>query len=126
MSNYCKINSRTIEEFDENAPTEYLEIGDLQTQRPSKKKSTKRFCKKGDILVSSLTPRKNQIVIAKVDFMLTTAIHVLSFNDDKIRDKVFEKLRTDYIITQMNALLDGFKAKYSKISYKNLYNNILI
>lgn len=126
LSNYCKINSRTIEEFDENAPTEYLEIGDLQTQRPSKKKSTKRFCKKGDILVSSLTPRKNQIVIAKGDFMLTTAIHVLSFNDDKIRDKVFEKLRTDDIINQMNALLDGFKATYAKISDQNLYNNILI
>ena len=126
LSCYCKINSRTEEEFNDNPPTEYLEIGDLQTQLPSKKKSTKRFCKKGDILVSSLTPRKNQIVIAKGDFMLTSAIHVLSFDDDKRRDYVFEKLRQDDVIKQMNALLDGFKATYAKISEQNLYNNILI
>lgn len=58
--------------------------------------------------------------------MLTTAIHVLSFDDDKIRDYVFEKLRQDDVIKQMNALLDGFKATYAKISEQNLYNNILI
>ncbi len=58
--------------------------------------------------------------------MLTTAIHVLSFDDDKRRDYVFEKLRQDDVIKQMNALLDGFKATYAKISEQNLYNNILI
>ena len=128
LSEYCKINEWEEVDFEEKAiPSQYLEIGNLTDQIPTKRKRTGRFCKKGDILISSLTPRKNQIVIAKDNFMLTTAIHVLSsFESEEIRDKIFEKLRENSTIEQMNALLDGFKITYAKISEQNLINNILI
>jgi len=126
LSDYCSINNRKESDFD-ITPTQYLEIGNLLDQIPTKKKKSKRFCKKGDILVSSLTPRKAQIVIAKGDFMLTNAIHVLhSFESEEVRDEIFDVLKKDETIKQMNALLDGFKITYAKISEQNLYNNILI
>jgi|GEM_PF-5712907 len=108
-------------------PTQYLEIGNLSDQIPSKRLKTNRFCKEGDILISSLTPRKTQIVVAEGNFMLSPAIYVLSsFESDKTRDKIFFSLKEDSTIKQMNALLDGFKITYAKISEQNLYNNILI
>ena len=122
---YCSINSRTSSDFDA-LPTTYLEIGDLQTQQGTKTNTTTRYCKTGDILISSLTPRKSQIVVARGCFMLSPAIHVLSFNNEKVRDEVYKKLRTEKALNQMNALLDGFKATYAKISEENLFNNILI
>jgi len=128
LSEYCNIN-----EWDEvnfsliGIPTQYLEIGNLSDQIPTKRKTTTRFCKEGDILISSLTPRKNQIVIAKGSFMLSPAIHVLSsFENEVIRDNVFHALKNDNTIKQMNALLDGFKITYAKISEQNLINNILV
>ncbi|MDR1780896.1 MAG: N-6 DNA methylase [Tannerella sp.] len=128
LSEFCDINElKEIDFASEGVPTAYLEIGDMKTQTPSKNKRSNRLCKKGDILVSSLTPRKQKIAIAKGSFMLTTAIHVLSnFKNDKIRDKVFTELRKEQTLQQMNALLDGFKVTYAKISDKNLYNNVLI
>lgn len=58
--------------------------------------------------------------------MLSTAIDVLSFKDDKTRDKVYNELIKDETINQMNSLLDGFKITYAKISDENLKNNVLI
>jgi type I restriction enzyme M protein len=128
LSDYCKINEWKESDFAQTGiPSQYLEIGNLSNQIASKNLKTKRYCKKGDILVSSLTPRKSQIVIAKDKFMLSPAIYVLSkFENEKIRDKVFEVLQKDETINQMNALLDGFKITYAKISEQNLYNNIFL
>mgnify|MGYP002711491044 FL=1 len=108
LSNYCKINCRTTEDFDK-MPSDYLEIGGLSTlQTSEKKKTTNRFCKKGDILVSSLCPKRNQIKIADKDYMVTTAIHVLSdFESEEIKEKIYEKIRSDEVLEQMNSLLDG-------------------
>ncbi|MCL2131632.1 MAG: N-6 DNA methylase [Lentimicrobiaceae bacterium] len=128
LSAYCNINQWRETDFSIlEIPAQYLEIGNLADQIPTKKMKTKRFCKKGDILISSLTPRENQIVIAKDKFMLSPAIHILSsFENEKIRDKIFDKLRENDTIEQMNALLDGFKITYAKISEQNLFNNVLI
>jgi len=128
LSDYCKINEWKEMDFENlGVPNQYLEIGNLTDQIPTKKKITKRFCKAGDILISSLTPRKTQIVIAKDKFMVSPAIHILSsFENDEIRDIIYNKLRTDCTIEQMNALLDGFKITYAKISEQNLIHNILV
>ena len=127
LNTYCKINTRTSEDF-EQEPTKYLEIGGLSSlEASSKKKKSTRYCKKGDILVSSLCPKKSQIKIADDDYMVTPAIHVLSdFENDKIKEKVFESLRTASVLDQMNSMLDGFKITYAKISEENLINNVLI
>lgn len=126
LSNFCKINEYTEDDFDK-VPDKYIEISDIKTQTPNKKKVTKRYCKKGDILVSSLTPRAEQIVIANDDFMLSNAIHVLSsFSSIELRDKVLTALKKGETISQMNALLDGFKVTYGKISETNLYHNVNI
>lgn len=127
LSNYCKINARSEQDF-ETLPTIYAEIGDLKDlKNSSKKKTSTRFCKKGDILVASLCPRKSQIVIADGDYMLSSAIHVLSyFKDDSSRDFVYNQIRTDEVLKEMNAMLDGFKVTYAKISDENLINNVLI
>jgi type I restriction enzyme M protein len=128
LSDYCKINEWKESDFATlGVPNLYLEIGNLSDQNPVKKKTTTRFCKEGDILISSLTPRKTQIIIAKGNFMLSPAIHVLSsFESEEIRNQVFAALKEDSTIKQMNALLDGFKITYAKISEQNLINNIII
>lgn len=126
ISTYCKINERKASDFT-ILPTNYLEIGDLSTQIPSKKLKSTRFCKKGDILISSLLPEKDKIVISTDDFMLTPAVYVLSsFPNESVRDMVFSKLRMKTTLDQMCALVDGFKITYAKINEKNLYNNVLI
>lgn len=127
ISSLCKLNIRTEEDFD-ILPTDYLEISDLKTDsmRPSiKKQSTTRYCKKGDILLSSLCPKADKIVISNSNYMCSTAIHVLSgFIDNEERDLVFNKLKEVETIKQMNSLLDGFKVTYAKINDKNLLNNV--
>lgn len=124
LSHFCKINERLIGDV---TPKGYIEIGDLETQTPSKNKKSNRYCKRGDILISSLTPTKQKIILAKDDFMLSTAIHVLSgFENDDIRDSILNKLKSPNVLEQMNSLLDGFKVTYAKISPENLYNNILV
>ncbi len=124
LSEFCKINSRQESEV---SPKGYLEIGDLETQVPTKSKHTNRYCKKGDILISSLTPTKQKIVIAQDDFVLSSAIFVLSdFASDEARDAVYHKLVTPNVIKQMNTMLDGFKVTYAKISEQNLYKNVMI
>ena len=126
IGEYCYINKRTEDDFD-TTPTKYLEISNMKTQIPTKKKTTTRYCKKGDILISSLCPSSDKIVIATGEFMLTTAIHVLSnFSDEGQRDKIFNTLKSQNLIKQMNALTEGFKTTYSKISEYNLENNIFI
>lgn len=88
LSSYCKINEWRKSNF-VTVPSGYLEIGDLTTQVPSKSKVTNRFCKTGDILISSL-PGKDKIVIAKGEFMLSSAIYVLSsFSSVKVRDDIY-------------------------------------
>ena len=57
--------------------------------------------------------------------MLSTAIYVLSdFLNDEIKQKVFEELRKDYALEEMNSMCEGFKITYSKISEENLYKNV--
>lgn len=124
LSEYCKINCRQSNEVKVKG---YIEIGDLENQKPSKIKTSNRYCKKGDILISALTPTKKKIVIATDDFKLSSAIYVLSgFESDKVRDYVFARLREEDVLKQMNTLLDGFKVTYAKIDPENLYNNVLI
>lgn len=78
-------------------------------------------------MIASLCPKKTQIVIADGEYMLSSAIHVLSeFESDSVRDYVYKQLRTDNVLSQMNTMLDGFKVTYAKISEENLYNNVLI
>ena len=129
LKDVCKINSRKESDF-VNTPNEYLEIGDISgddMESGGKNKTTKRFCKAGDILVCSLNPVKEKIVLAKKDFMLSTAIYVLSdFENDEIKNKVFEELRKEYALEEMNSMCEGFKITYSKISEANLYNNVRI
>ncbi len=127
LSEYCKINVRTESDFT-ISPNKYAEIGDLKDlSNSSKKKTSSRLCKKGDILVASLCPKKSQIVIADGDYMLSSAIHVLSnFESDEIRDHVYKQLRSDVVLKQMNTMLDGFKITYAKISDENLINNVII
>lgn len=125
---YCQINNwEEIDFAKDGVPSKYLEISDMEKQESTKNKRTKRYCKKGDILVSSLCPSSSKIVIAKENFMVSNAIHVLSeFNSDEERDRLYELLKTEPILKQMNAMLDGFKVTYGKISENNLYNNILL
>ena len=127
ISKYCSINIYKEDDFEE-IPAKYVEIGDLSNlANGSKKKTSKRFCKKGDILVSSLCPRKTHIVISDGEYMVSPAIHVLSnFKNNEERDHVYKQLRTDDVLKQMNTMLDGFKVTYAKISEENLYNNVLI
>ena len=127
LSDYCKINVRTESDFT-ISPNKYAEIGDLKDlSNSSKNKTSSRLCKKGDILVASLCPKKSQIVIADGDYMLSSAIHVLSnFESDEIRDHVYKQLRSDVVLKQMNTMLDGFKITYAKISDENLINNVII
>ena len=122
----CRINDLRKDEF-EVVPTKYVEIGSLKNEvidTSDKDKKTTRYCKKGDILVASLCPKASQIIIADDDYVLTTAIHVLSFEDVNMRNMVYKELRKNYALQQMNSLLDGFKITYAKISEKNLYYNI--
>lgn len=128
LSYYFDINIRVLGDFIV-PPTKYLEIGNLETQISKKNKKSLRLCKKDDVLVSSLTPKINKITVATDDFILSPAIHVLSFkkgisNEDK--KSILLKLKSDLVIKQMNNLLDGFKITYAKISETNLINNILI
>jgi type I restriction enzyme M protein len=127
LKKYCKINCRKETDF-ENFPSKYAEIGDLKNlSASSKKKTSTRLCKEGDILVASLCPRKTSIVIANGDYMLSSAIHVLSnFKNDEERDFIYKQLRTDEVLKQMNTMLDGFKVTYAKISEENLITNVLI
>lgn len=73
LSKFCKINRYTDIDFN-TLPTIYAEIGDLSNLKgSSKKKTSKRYCKKGDILISSLCPRKSHIVISDGEYMLSPA-----------------------------------------------------
>jgi type I restriction enzyme M protein len=128
LKEFCQINKWKVDDF-EFVPTEYVEISNIEggkIQGPFKNKTTKRFCKKGDIIVSSLVPSRNKIIIADRDYMLSTAIHVLSFENAKTRDFIFTKIRSDEVIRQMINLLDGFKITYAKINEDNLINNVII
>lgn len=127
LKTYCQINARSEDEFDIK-PSKYIEISDLKNlSNCSKKKTSTRMCKKGDILVSSLCPKKSQILISDDNYMLSSAIHVLSgFKNDSVRDYVFKELQDSDVIKQMNTLLDGFKVTYAKISDENLINNVFI
>lgn len=129
ISRYCKINNRKEEDF-KISPKKYLEIGNLNEDEDNiefKNKTTKRFCKKGDILVASLNPAEKSIKIAKGDFMLSPAIYVLSgFKNNSVRDKVFKQLKSKNVLKQMNSMCDGFKITYAKISAENLYKNVKI
>lgn len=127
LSELCKINDWSDEDFVE-LPTDYLEIGDISgddMESGGKNKTTKRYCKAGDILVCSLNPVKEKITIADKNYMCSTAIYVLSqFESEEIKLKVLNELRKEYALSQMNSMCEGFKITYSKISEGNLYNNV--
>lgn len=127
LSKICKLNARQESDF-AVLPQKYVEISDLSANglgNGTKKKKTTRFCKKGDILISSLCPKADKIVVSNGDYMCSTAIHVLSgFKNDNERDMILLALKKRESLEQMNSLLDGFKVTYAKISDKNLYNNV--
>ena len=129
IGKYCNINSRKEEDF-KVLPKKYLEIGNLNEDDDDinfKDITTKRFCKKGDILVASLNPTEKSVKIAKGDYMLSPAIYVLSdFKNNLEKEKVFKQLKSKDVLKQMNALCDGFKITYAKISSENLYKNVKI
>jgi hypothetical protein len=110
---------------------EYIEISNIQNGRikvnQAKSKKSSRICKKGDILFSSLTPTKKKIIISNDAYKLSTAIFVVHFDDEKIRDKVFKYFQeNDDVYNDMSAFLDGFKITYAKINEFNLGNNIYL
>lgn len=127
LSEICSINSWKETDFT-NVPTDYLEIGDISgddMESGGKNKTTKRYCKTGDILVCSLNPVKEKITVADKPYMCSTAIYVLSnFENDEIKNKVLKELREKYALEQMNSMCEGFKITYSKISETNLYKNV--
>lgn len=128
LNDKCLINSRTEKDFTD-IPTNYIEIGNFvngKIEHIFKNKKTTRYCKKGDILVSSLCPKSSQIVIADADYMVSPAIHVISIKGELLRDKIYKELKNKETIEQMNTLLDGFKVTYAKISDTNLYNNVYL
>ena len=126
LKKYCRINQRTEMDF-RVVPNKYFEIGNFTTKNSYKEKTTNRFCKKGDIIISSLNPVEKNIKIADNDYMCSPAIYVLhDFENNKIKKEVFERLKSDDVLEQMNSMCDGFKITYAKISEYNLYNNIKI
>lgn len=129
LSKFCKINERTESDF-EVVPSKYIEIGNLDENEEDieyKDKITKRFCKKGDILVASLNPVEKSIQIADGNYMCSPAIYVLhGFKNANERNLVYKKLKSENILKQMNSMCDGFKITYAKISQNNLYKNVRI
>ena len=126
---YCEVNNREDTDMD-TFDVRYLEIGDIENGginlSNNKSKKSTRFCKKGDILLSSLCPTADKIAIADDDYMVSTAIHVLQIKDGFNTVDILERLRKDSTLEQMNSLLDGFKITYAKINESNLKNYIKI
>ena len=113
-----------------NSKYPYVEIGGLSSSRinTSNKNLTGKVVYENDILVSSLTPTKDKIVLSNGKYIVTTAIHVLQVREE-YKNKLtylYNELKKDYVLEQMNALLDGFKISYAKIKEHNLLNNIYI
>lgn len=127
LNHYCSINSREENEF-VGVTLKYLEIGDISKGEVKllndKTKKTTRYAKKGDILLSSLCPTADKIAIADDNYMVSTAIHVLSVKSGYKVEDILARLREDRVLEQMNSLLDGFKSTYAKISESNLSNYI--
>ena len=64
---------KNVREFFKNLPSEYLEIGDISgddMESGGKNKTTKRFCKAGDILVLS---NGEYVVVEKVQHEILEA-----------------------------------------------------
>lgn len=124
INQFCKINQRTEKDFS-SKPTKYFEISNFTIKGNHKNKTTNRYCKKGDIIISSLNPVAKNIQIADDDYMCSPAIYVLhDFENDTIRDDVLKKLKSNNVLEQMNSMCDGFKITYAKISTTNFYNNV--
>ncbi|CAJ0842966.1 13690_t:CDS:2 [Entrophospora sp. SA101] len=122
-AHYSDSNSRTVlisANYIENL--EYVEIGNLQNNQITgsfkKGKTSYRIAKKGDILISSLTPSKQKVVLVEKDYKVSKAIHVLSFQNPTHRKYIYEYLleNRNNIFEVFNSLLDGFKITYSKIT----------
>ena len=129
IKHYCEVNNREDVDMD-GFDLKYLEIGDIENgnvnHNNNKSKTSTRFAKKGDILLSSLCPTADKIAIADDDYMVSTAIHVLKVKEGFNTVDILEKLRKDSTLEQMNSLLDGFKITYAKINESNLKNYIKI
>ena len=114
------INPETNNDSDD---LKYVEISNIKNDKiiPSTKtKDNYRTCLKNDILISSLVPSKEKIIISDKSYRVSKAIYVLRIEDEKLRNQVFEELKKDYVINQMHALLEGFKLTYSKIKDEKL------
>lgn len=112
----------------------YVEIGGIDRKKPiqyssKNKKSGWSICEEGDLLISSLagTAKKWKFTIAEKSAKITDAVHILRFKNKKKRDFIFEYLmeNRNNVFSDMQALLDGFKITYAKISEYNLMNNII-
>jgi len=109
---------------------DYVEISNIQNNKISgpfkKNKQDYRIARKGDILISSLTPSNKKIVLVDNDYKVSKAIHVLTFKDREKRDYVYNYLlaNKNNVFEIFNSLLDGFKITYSKVSEFNLLNYV--
>ncbi|PPE05092.1 hypothetical protein EELLY_v1c07800 [Entomoplasma ellychniae] len=108
----------------------YIEISNIDNNKLvgnfKKNMKSSNFCKKGDLLISSVTPKSKKVWISDGNYKVSSAIIVLKFNDESVRDYIFDYLKNNVnnIFTNINSLSEGFKVTYSKISSWNLLNNI--
>ena len=113
-----------------SAAAPYIEISNIKNGRihsTSPKKHGGVLCKKGDILVSSLTPSKDKMCIADGNYVVSSAIFVLRKKNPSMSSKeLIGRLQSDNVVTQMNSMLEGFKITYSKIQERNLLRHVNI
>lgn len=114
--------------LDENSNLKYVEIGSIKddTITPSDKRKEGRVCKKGDMLIPSLTPIKEKIIQSDGNYIVSKAIFVLSVKENYAsrQKELYSELREAYVIDQMNSLLEGFKITYGKISENNFKKHV--
>ncbi|RHZ36790.1 HsdM family class I SAM-dependent methyltransferase [endosymbiont GvMRE of Glomus versiforme] len=133
LKDFCSINNN---DFDENhaKSLNYIEISNIQNNEITgsfkKGKKNYRIARKGDILISSLTPSSRKVVLlTDKDYRVSKAIHVLRFGSNYVyRDYVYKYLleNRNNVFEICNSLLDGFKITYSKINEFNLMNYVWI
>ena len=129
LGKYFDINPN--HKLSEDADIKYIEISNIKNNKinhSNKKKTSSRICKSGDILLASLTPTPAKIAVVDDEYYVSTAIFVLSIKKEysDYLMPLYEELKKDYVIKQMNSLLDGFKVTYAKIKDDNLSKYVKI
>ena len=124
IDNSQEENELVEENSESSNENEEMKVQNDDKDINDKTKKTTRYAKKGDILLSSLCPTADKIAIADDNYMVSTAIHVLSVKNGYNVEDILARLREEQVLEQMNSLLDGFKSTYAKISESNLSNYI--